>query len=164
MTKAYFFSSLQPSCQEGTNLILLVGKLAQRRKVIVWSDPERKCQSHAISVLFPPYTAAFSAEGETARACAHGSETGNGIGVGCLLADVRFLIRVKASLLETIHWGGTKPTECFSRLLAFPLKTEHTSGSDLLALWLDNGVGWGSGWGERQGTGASTMGLRRQGS
>lgn len=164
MTKAYFFSSLQPSCQEGTNLILLVGKLAQRRKVIVWSDPERKCQSHcnfcALSTL---HSSLFSGGGDCACTCAHGSETGNGIGVGCLLA-VRFLIGVKASLLETILWGGTKPTKCFSRLLAFPLKTEHTSGSDLRALWLDNGVGWGWGWGERQGTGASTMELRSQGS
>lgn len=80
----------------------------------------------------------------------HTVQKRSGIGVGCLLADVRFLIGVKASLLETILWGGTKPTKCFSRLLAFPLKTEHTSGSDLRALWLDSGVGWGWGWGERR--------------
>lgn len=81
----------------------------------------------AISVLFPPYTVAFSGEGDTARTCAHSSETGNGIGVGCLLADVRFLVGVKASLLETILWGGSKLTKCFSRLLAFLLKTEGSA-------------------------------------
>lgn len=91
MMKAYFISSLQPSCQEGTNLILLVGKLAQRRKVIVWIGPERKCQKplQFLCSFHSPYMAAFSGEGETAHT--QSSETGNGIGVGRLLADVRFL-------------------------------------------------------------------------
>lgn len=107
MMIGYFISALQQSCQERTNLFYWGGALAQRRKVIVRGDPEKKCQSHchfyALSTL---HSCLFRGGGE-------GTLGELGWDADWLMSGSWVGWREGSIARNGIFWGGPKLTQMF---------------------------------------------------